>query len=283
MDTLFQLSLLASFIAGMVALFAPCCITFLLPAYFANVFKEKKRVVLMTFIYSLGIFTVMLPVVLGARALTQAFFNFHDQTYVIGGIFLVFVGFSTLLGFKLPMPNFYFTKKAEDPLSTYILGIISGITSACCAPVLIGVIALSSLSPTTAQSLLVGFFYVLGMVTPLYLASLFIDKRNLLEKPIFRRPFREVIFLGKPHMITVSNLISFIMFAGMGVLIIFLALSGKLAMNRSEESVTQMIQSVAVSVTSFVQKIPGLDLVFLLLSGLLLYTFIKYIISKNKE
>jgi len=283
MDTLFQLSLLASFIAGMVALFAPCCITFLLPAYFANVFKEKKRVVLMTFIYSLGIFTVMLPVVLGARALTQAFFNFHDQTYVIGGIFLVFVGFSTLLGFKLPMPNFNFTKKAEDPLSTYILGIISGITSACCAPVLIGVIALSSLSPTTAQSLLVGFFYVLGMVTPLYLASLFIDKRNLLEKPIFRRPFREVIFLGKPHMITVSNLISFIMFAGMGVLIIFLALSGKLAMNRSEESVTQMIQSVAVSVTSFVQKIPGLDLVFLLLSGLLLYTFIKYIISKNKE
>ena len=283
MDTLFQLSLLASFIAGMVALFAPCCITFLLPAYFANVFKEKKRVVLMTFIYSLGIFTVMLPVVLGARVLTQVFFNFHDQTYVIGGVFLVFVGFSTLLGFKLPMPNFNFTKKAEDPLSTYILGIISGITSACCTPVLIGVIALSSLSPTTAQSLLVGFFYVLGMVTPLYLASLFIDKRNLLEKPIFRRPFREVTFLGKPHMITVSNLISFIMFAGMGVLIIFLALSGKLAMNRSEESVTQMIQSVAVSVTSFVQKIPGLDLVFLLLSGLLLYTFIKYIISKNKE
>jgi len=283
MDALFQLSLFASFIAGMVALFAPCCITFLLPAYFANVFKEKKRVVLMTFIYSLGIFTVMLPVVLGARVLTQVFFNFHDQTYVIGGVFLVFVGFSTLLGFKLPMPNFNFTKKAEDPLSTYILGIISGITSACCAPVLIGVIALSSLSPTTAQSLLVGFFYVLGMVTPLYLASLFIDKRNLLEKPIFRRPFREVTFLGKPHMITVSNLISFIMFAGMGVLIIFLALSGKLAMNRSEESVTQMIQSVAVSVTSFVQKIPGLDLVFLLLSGLLLYTFIKYIISKNKE
>ncbi|PIQ80202.1 MAG: hypothetical protein COV79_01725 [Parcubacteria group bacterium CG11_big_fil_rev_8_21_14_0_20_41_14] len=283
MDALFQLSLFASFIAGMVALFAPCCITFLLPAYFANVFKEKKRVVLMTFIYSLGIFTVMLPVVLGARVLTQVFFNFHDQTYVIGGVFLVFVGFSTLLGFKLPMPNFNFTKKAEDPLSTYILGIISGITSACCTPVLIGVIALSSLSPTTAQSLLVGFFYVLGMVTPLYLASLFIDKRNLLEKPIFRRPFREVTFLGKPHMITVSNLISFIMFAGMGVLIIFLALSGKLAMNRSEESVTQMIQSVAVSVTSFVQKIPGLDLVFLLLSGLLLYTFIKYIISKNKE
>lgn len=277
MNTLFQLSLLASFIAGMVALFAPCCITFLLPAYFANVFKEKKRVVLMTFIYSLGIFTVMLPVVLGARALTQLFFNLHDQTYVIGGLFLIFVGFSSLLGFKLPMPNFNFTKKADDPLSTYILGIISGITSACCAPVLIGVIALSTLSPTMVQSLFVGFFYVLGMVTPLYLASLFIDKRNLLEKPIFRKPFREVVFMGKTHMITVSNLISFILFAGMGVVIIFLALSGKLAMNRSEESVTALIQSVAVNVTSFVQKIPGLDVIFTLLALWLLYKFIKYI------
>jgi len=277
MNTLFQLSLLASFIAGMVALFAPCCITFLLPAYFANVFKEKKRVVLMTFIYSLGIFTVMLPVVLGARALTQLFFNLHDQTYVIGGIFLIFVGFSTLLGFKLPMPNFKFTKHADDPISTYILGIISGITSACCAPVLIGVIALSSLSPTTAQSLMVGFFYVLGMVTPLYLASLLIDKRNILEKPIFRRPFREITFLGKVHMVSVSNLISFVMFTGMGVLIIFLALSGKLAMNRSEESATQIIQSVAISTTSFVQKIPGLDIIFILVALWLLYKFIKHI------
>lgn len=276
MNTLFQLSLLASFIAGMVALFAPCCITFLLPAYFANVFKEKRRVVLMTFIYSLGIFTVMLPVVLGARALTQLFFNLHDQTYVIGGLFLIFVGFSTLLGFKLPMPNFNFTKKADDPLSTYILGIISGITSACCAPVLIGVIALSTLSPTMVQSLFVGFFYVLGMVTPLYLASLFIDKRNLLERPIFRRPFREVTFMGKTHMITFSNLISFVLFAGMGVLIIFLALSGKLAMNRSEESVTELIQSVAITVTSVVQKIPGLDIIFTLVALWLLYKFIKY-------
>jgi len=77
-------------------------------------------------------------------------------------------------------------------------------------------------------------------------------------------------------MITVSNLISFVLFAGMGVLIIFLALSGKLAMNRSEESVTELIQSVAILVTSFVQKIPGLDIVFTLVALWLLYKFIKY-------
>ena len=234
----------------------------------------------MTFIYSLGIFTVMLPVVLGAKALSQMFFNLHDKTYIIGGLFLIFVGFGSLLGFKLPMPRFSLTKQADDPLSTYILGIISGITSACCAPVLIGVVALSTLSPTMAQSLLVGFFYVLGMVTPLYLASLFIDKRNFLAKPIFRKPFREITFLGKTHMITVSNMVSFVMFVGMGLLTIFLSLSGKLAMNRSEESVTQAIQNVAVSVTTFVQKIPGLDIIFTLVAFWLLYKFLKYI---NRE
>ena len=282
MDTLFQLSLLASFIAGMVALFAPCCITFLLPAYFANIFKEKKRVVLMTFIYSLGIFTVMLPVVLGAKALSQMFFKLHDQTYIIGGLFLIILGFLTLLGLKLPMPKFKQTKQADDPLSTYILGIISGITSACCAPVLIGVVTLSTLSPTLVQSLLVGFFYVLGMVTPLYLASLFIDKRNILEKPILRKSFREVIFMGKAHMITVSNLVSFVMFVGIGLFTIFLSLAGKLAMERSEEGVTDMIQSVALSVSAFVQKIPGLDLLFVAVALFLLYKFITYF-SSDKD
>lgn len=282
MDTLFQLSVLASFIAGMVALFAPCCITFLLPAYFANVFKEKKRVVLMTFIYSLGIFTVMLPVVLGAKALSQFFFNSHDQTYAIGGLFLIFVGFSSLLGFKLPMPRFQFAKQADDPLSTYILGIFSGVTSACCAPVLIGVLALSNLSPTTAQSLLVGFSYVLGMVTPLYLASVFIDTRNFLEKPILRRPVREVQYFGKTHMITLSNLVSFMMFAGIGLLTIFLSQSGKLSMDRSEESITQTIQNVAVTISAWVNKLPGLDILFVVVASFLLFRFLNYMHKKEK-
>lgn len=234
----------------------------------------------MTFIYSLGIFTVMLPVVLGAKALSQLFFRLHDQTYIIGGLFLIFVGFSTLLGFKLPMPHFHFTKQADDPLSTYILGIISGITSACCAPVLIGVIALSTLSPTTVQSLMVGFFYVLGMVTPLYLASLLIDKRNVLEKPLFRKPFKEVVFMGRTHMIMISELVSFVMFAGIGLLTIFLSLSGKLAMSRNEEGVTQLIQKVAVSITSLVRNIPGLDVIFALTAFWLFYKFLSYL---NRE
>lgn len=287
---IFQLSLLASFIAGMIALFAPCCVTFLLPAYFANIFKEKKRVLLMTFIYSLGIFTVMLPVVLGARALTQIFFNLHDQTYLIGGFFLILVGFLALLGIKLPMPHITSNRQAMpagrqagDPLSTYILGIFSGITSACCAPVLIGVLALSSLSPTLPLALLVGFFYVLGMVTPLYLASLFIDRGNFLANPLLRRPLFTGKFFGKTYPVTLSGLVSFIMFVGLGFLLIFLSLTGRLSMSGAEEATAKYIQNAALAFTRVTEKIPGLDLIFTLVASFLFYKFITKVFSHHEE
>lgn len=279
-SAVFQLSLVAAFIAGMIALFAPCCVTFLLPAYFANIFKEKKQVLLMTFIYSLGIFTVMFPVVLGARFLTEIFFDLHDQTYIIGGLFLIVVGFLTLWGIKLPMPKIVTSRQAGDPLSTYILGIFSGITSACCAPVLVGVIALSSLSPSLFLALLVGFFYVLGMVTPLYLASLFIDKGNFLAHPLFRRSLFTARLGQRTLPVTLSNLISFIMFTGLGLLLIFLSLTGRLSMSAAETASTRAIQMAALSFTRFAEKIPGLDIIFTLLAAFLFYKFMVKVFSK---
>jgi len=277
---LINLSFIAAFIAGMVALFAPCCVTFLLPAYFANVFKEKKRILLMTFIYSLGIFTIMIPIVLGAKAISQLFFDFHDQSYLIGGAFLIFIGIMGLLNVKLPMPRLNTSRRPDDPVSTYILGIFSGITSACCAPVLIGALALSSLSPSLFTALLVGFFYVLGMVTPLYLVSLFIDKGNFLANPIFRKSYFEISLSGKKLPVTLSNLISFIMFVGLGILLIILSLTGRLAMTGAEESATRAIQNTAMSLTNFADRIPGIDAVFALLAAFLFYKLITKIFGR---
>lgn len=57
-------------------------------------------------------------------------------------------------------------------LTTYTLGIFSGITSSCCAPVLAGVIALSSVAPSFLLALGLGTAYVFGMVAPLFVISL---------------------------------------------------------------------------------------------------------------
>ena len=48
---LFGVSLTASFFAGMLALFAPCCITFLFPAYLGTIFKEGKKVIFLYFYF----------------------------------------------------------------------------------------------------------------------------------------------------------------------------------------------------------------------------------------
>lgn len=281
-ETLYQISLIAAYIAGMVALFAPCCISYLFPAYLGNIFKERKQVLFMTFVYSLGIFVIMLPVVLGAKALSSLFFRLHNQTYIFGGAFMLLVAFLSFLGIKIPMfVSLKRGKSKNDIVSTFTLGIFSGITSSCCAPVLIGVVALSSLTPTTFQALGVGASYVLGMVTPLYLASLLINKGNILEKPFFKKKLFEIRIFQKTYFIFVSNIIAAFVFFITGLAMILLTMTGKLAMTGAEASITKSINNTAFAVTDFVDKFPFLDIIFFAVGIYLLYKFIRKIF-KNK-
>ena len=272
----YQISLIAAFIAGMVALFAPCCISYLLPAYLGNIFKEKKRVIFMTLIYSLGIFVVLLPVVLGAQFLASMFFKLHDQTYLFGSILLIGVAFLSLFGIKLPMPHLSFKTKGGKPdvLSTFILGLFAGVTSACCAPVLLGVITLSSLTPTTALALGVGGAYVLGMVTPLYLSAVFIDRFNLLSKPWLKTKITQINLDDKIYPIFASNLIAFAIFFLAGLAMMILTLQGRLGMTASQAILSQMINNLAFKITAVTGN-PWLNLTFAVVVVYLIYQLIK--------
>src|SRR4030042_6559548 len=104
-EIFFQTSLIAAFVAGMVALFAPCCITFLLPAYLGGVFKEKEKVLLMTIVFGLGIFVVLLPAVLGVAIISKLLFRYHDAIYILGGFVMIVVAIISLFGIKLPLPH----------------------------------------------------------------------------------------------------------------------------------------------------------------------------------
>lgn len=274
---LYEISLLAAYIAGMVALFAPCCISYLLPAYFGNIFRERRRVALMTLVYSSGIFVVMLPVVLGAKVLSDLFFQLHDQTYIIGGAIMVAVGVLSFLGIKMPMLHLG-TGKAEggtDVVSTFVLGVIGGITSACCAPVLVGVMALSSMSPTMLQSLGVGVAYVMGMVTPLYIASLLIDKGNILDKPLLRRTLFSVKLGARRFPVFVTNIIAAVIFIAVGLVAIILTVTGRLGMSMAESTVIQSINTIAVQVTGITEEVPGLDVLFAVVGLYLLYRLVR--------
>lgn len=279
-QVVYQVSLIAAYVAGMVALFAPCCVSYLLPAYFGNIFKEKKQVVFMTFIYSLGIFVVMLPIVLGAKMIAGFFYSVHDQVYYIGGVFMFLVAGMALLGIKSPMPQLpWQPRRGADVWSTFTLGIFSGITSSCCAPVLMGVITLSALSPSSWEAVGVGAAYVLGMVTPLYLASLFIDKRNILDKPVFKRQVGTAVLFGKQYPLLISNIIAAAIFALTAGVLIVMNSAGMLGMASGEAAVIKMINDVALQVDRITRDIPGLNWVFAAVGIWLLYRFVKRVMK----
>ena len=221
----------------------------------------------MTLVYSLGIFTVMLPVVLGAKVIADWAFKFHDQTYLAGGLFMIFSAGLAFLGIKLPMPRISrYQPSRPDIISTYTLGLFAGVTSSCCAPVLLGVLTLSALTPGLAASLLVGTAYVLGMVTPLYLASLVIDQKKLLDRPIMKRQITTLLLAGKTYPIFVANLIAGITFAATGMIILYLTLTGRLGMPEPAKINWQLN---ALTQNSF------FNLFFAIIGVMLLYQFIK--------
>lgn len=273
-NLVFSTSLIAAFVAGMVALFAPCCVTFLLPAYLGNVFKEKEKVLFMTLVFGAGIFVVLLPAVLGVAALSKFFFDNHDVVYILGAIVMLITSVITFLGLKLPMPRLPgSTPGKTDVLSIFTLGIFSGITSACCAPVLIGILTLTFLSPNFFGALTIGAMYVLGMVAPLLLISVFLDGKMPGIKYLRKCLFTIKIF-GKEYGVLTSNLIASIIFLFTGWLIFILTLQGKLAMGSLQEF-TKMITDANNFVNQFVGNNAFLNIAFVFLVIFILYKITK--------
>ena len=192
----FGVSLTAAFVGGTVALFAPCCITFLFPSYLGTIFKEKKRVVFLTMIFALGLGTILVPVAVGFRFIVSFFNDFHTTLYLLGALVMFLIGLMTLLDIKimLPLPHKVMpAAKDTNIVSTYILGVFSGITSSCCAPVLFAALTLSTLSPSLLGSFIVSIVYVMGIVFPLFFLSIFYEKmtntylynvKKKVEKPL---------------------------------------------------------------------------------------------------
>src|SRR6266851_3521862 len=123
-------SVLAAVIAGAIALFAPCCISVMLPAYFASSFPNRRLLVVMTFLFAAGIATVILPIAMGASLLQQLMTTQHTLLYVAGGVMMLALAVYVLLGgqIHLTMPGRRGGGKT-GAISVYTLGLFSGMDS----------------------------------------------------------------------------------------------------------------------------------------------------------
>ena len=220
-------SVLVAFVGGVLALAAPCCVTYLLPAYLASVYRAQRAVLAMTFVFAAGIAVVLMPMVLGVAALADLLGSFHKEVFIVGGVFLVFLGFWSLAGRNLALPMRPTPNGNYSVPSVFGLGVFSGAASSCCAPVLAGVLTLSAVSSSLPQALMIGSAYILGMVAPLMVLAYFWDRLQLANHAIVRGRHLS-LRLGPVHQeLHSTNLLAGVMFLAMGAFIIVLAFTGE--------------------------------------------------------
>ena len=222
-------SVLAAFFAGSVALFSPCCIVFLLPAYLASAVKNRRWSLLpLTLSFAAGLAVILVPVTLGIGLLATALARYHKPLYVGGGILMLALAYLALSGRSWSMPTFMRAPALDraDTGGIFALGVFSGVASSCCAPVLAGVMTLSVLSSSLVGSVSLGLAYVFGMVFPLLLTALLWDRLRLGERRLFTaRPLRLRI-AGRTFDTNTVNMAVAVAFTLMAVLVFVLAASG---------------------------------------------------------
>lgn len=219
-------SVVAAVLAGSIALFAPCCISVMLPAYFASSFHNRGVMVAMTFLFAAGIATIVLPIALGATLIRSLITTQHATIYVAGGLLMLgFAGFLLVGGqLHLPTPGRGPTGKA-GPLSVYSLGVFSGVASSCCAPVLAGVIALASAASSFGFALGLGLAYVFGMVAPLLAIACLWERRDWRSSRLFR-PRSFMWRIGRVRRtVSTANLASATLLTLMGTAMVWLGLT----------------------------------------------------------
>ncbi|MGI8777586.1 MAG: cytochrome c biogenesis CcdA family protein [Acidimicrobiales bacterium] len=258
-DILFGSAVIAAFVGGAVALFAPCCISVMLPAYFATTFRRRRALVAMTFVFALGVATVILPIALGASVVTRFIIGRHTIVFFVGAVLMVGLGLAMLTGWKLPLPMPGMGARSDRGAgSVYALGVFSGTASACCAPVLAGVVALSGAAGSFLAATVVGVAYVFGMVVPLFLIAAAWDRYDWGERALLRGRTFNFRLLGRTRSVHSTNLAGGLLLMIMGVLTAVLAFNGpNMARKGWQVELTSRLQHWGKVLVSRVDAFPG--------------------------
>ncbi len=276
MNLLFETSIVASFLAGMMALFAPCCVTFMLPSYFAYAFKQKRAMILMTFVFFFGVATILVPIGLGIAFLAGVFKSYHREIFYLAGVFLLILSYLSISGKTLSVP---FHKsppvlKKNDWISIYGLGVFAGLASSCCAPVLAGVLALTALSANMVQALVLSLTYVFGMVFPLFLMAYFWDRFRLAESTFMKSVAARFKQSG--------NVIAAVIFFIMGIYTLYLAATNQItSVSVSQARILAYLTIFQKKILEATRGIP--EWVFVLLLFIIIVILLKKAINTKDE
>jgi cytochrome c-type biogenesis protein len=227
MQVLFGTALLVSFLGGVMALLAPCCVSVMLPAYFATGFGRRSGIAAATGVFAAGVATLIVPVGLGASALSAAVPAHHLLIFTIGGAAMLAGGIAVLAGWKpmLPVPGLR-SPAGHGYGAAYGLGLFSGVASACCAPVLAGVVVLTGSAGSFGAALAVSGTYVAGMVAPLAVIALVWEWRDWGSSRLLHGRRVRVGFGRLAWTMPLGSAASGVVLIGMGIVTLATAVTG---------------------------------------------------------
>lgn len=256
----FGTSLLAAFVAGAVALFAPCCIVFMFPAYLGAAVRNRRwRLVPFTLVFAAGLALVLVPVTLGVGLLTRPLLRYHALIYSFGGLLMLAMAAFAVTGktWSLPMLKGSPDLQRTDSAGVFALGVFSGAASSCCAPVLAGVVTMSAVAPSLPMAAVIGLAYVFGMVFPLLVMTLVWDRSGLRQSRRIRGKDIHWSLWGRRFHTNTLNLVAAVAMGAMGLLFIFLAVTGASLVSQTQAGVAGWIEDLLKPVVDFLAPIPN--------------------------
>jgi cytochrome c-type biogenesis protein len=84
----FEISLLAAFVGGVLSSLPPCS-ALLLPAFFAYAFTSRAQLVSRTLLFLAGLTTVFAPLGMGASLVAALLLDYRDVTVLFAGLLLI--------------------------------------------------------------------------------------------------------------------------------------------------------------------------------------------------
>jgi cytochrome c-type biogenesis protein len=215
---------MVAFLAGILSILSPCILP-TLPAFFANTFKEKRRITKMTFIFFLGFALVFDLMGMLAAYLGKSIVSFqNDITTVIrlAGLFLIGFGIMTVFGKGFALFPGFGKKFDNDVPGVFLMGNAFALGwSACLGPIIFGILSIASVLNNYAHAGALLFLYSLGLFLPLFVLSLLYDKYDLSKNKFIRGVEFKFGVLGKTFELNSTKTLSGILLACLGVIFLF--------------------------------------------------------------
>lgn len=216
-----SITFLIAFIAGIISFTSPCGFV-VLPTFFSFLFKERKKAVLMTAFFCIGL--VLAFTLLGvAAALLGSFINeFKEPFAVISGAIFILLGVMTFLNKGFTWFQFKLDHhKAKNAMGMTVLGFFFALGwTPCVGPVLSGILLLAANSSTILTGTSYLIFYALGVSLPLLILALLSDKFDLANKSWIRGKMFTFKLFGKEIITHTYNIISAIILIFIGIVMI---------------------------------------------------------------